>query len=94
MHEYAGRPVGVFVRTADGIRQIVQADPFPDAKGNQVTAILLEGDARQVMASEIKGQTDEQIIARQGALYVFYPSVGWPAPNYAYPALNMALRAT
>ena len=71
---YAGKPVGVFVRSALELERIVADNPFADAKGNQVTAILLNSDPAQMLGQGIKGQTDEEVIAGQGALYVHYPS--------------------
>lgn len=74
LQTFAGRPVGVFVRSAAELKHIVEANPFPQAKDNQVSAILLDTDAEQALSGEIKGQRDEVIIAGQGALYVHYPS--------------------
>ncbi len=74
LQTYAGKPVGVFVRTAGELAQIVSDNPFPDAKGNQVTAILLNEDPNKALDAGILHQADEQISAGQGVLYVHYPS--------------------
>lgn len=71
---YAGKPVGLFLRSAAQLQRIHSANPFPDAKGNQVTAILLDCDPKDAAQSEIRGQADEQIVACEDALYVHYPS--------------------
>lgn len=74
LHAYAGKPVGVFVRSPPELEQIVAANPFPEAKGNKVTAILLNTDPNEALTEGIKGQADEEIVAGQGGLYVHYPS--------------------
>src|ERR1700712_568072 len=42
MECYAGKPVGVMVRTATEIAAIAEANPFPQAPGNRVVVILLD----------------------------------------------------
>lgn len=71
---YAGKPVNVFVRSAAELKQIVEANPFPKAKGNQVSVILLDANAEDALRGDINGQNDEEIIAGSSVLYVHYPS--------------------
>src|SRR5947209_7925719 len=40
---YAGRAVGVLVRTASEIAEVFARNPFPDAPSNRTVAIFLDG---------------------------------------------------
>ncbi|MEP5153065.1 DUF1697 domain-containing protein [Planktotalea sp.] len=71
---YAGQAVPVFVRSAEQMQRILADNPFPNAAGNQVMAILLDTDPLKAAQSDIKGQNDEEIIAGESVLYVHYPS--------------------
>jgi len=42
MEHYAGKPVGVMVRTAAEMAAVRDANPWADAPGNRVTAIFLD----------------------------------------------------
>ncbi|WP_419808790.1 DUF1697 domain-containing protein [Sphingomonas sp.] len=42
LESYAGKPVGVMVRRAAEMAAVRDANPFPDAPGNRVVAILLD----------------------------------------------------
>ncbi|HEY1887027.1 MAG TPA: DUF1697 domain-containing protein, partial [Roseiarcus sp.] len=39
---YAGKPVGVIVRTAAEMAKVVALNPFPDRAANQTVAIFLD----------------------------------------------------
>ena len=39
---YAGKPVGVMVRTADEMGAVLAATPFPDAAPNRTLAVFLD----------------------------------------------------
>src|SRR5574337_1297395 len=41
LHDYAGKPVGVLIRSADEMARVQADNPFPDAPGNRVVAIFL-----------------------------------------------------
>jgi uncharacterized protein (DUF1697 family) len=40
--EYAGKPIGVVVRTAAEMRAVLKANPFPEAEGKYTYAIFLD----------------------------------------------------
>lgn len=42
MAAYAGKPVGVMVRSAAEMAAVAKANPWPDAPGNRVAAIFLD----------------------------------------------------
>ena len=71
---YAGKPVGVFVRSQAELTAIAVENPFADAAGDQVTAILLDDDPKGAIVRGVKGQKDEIIKAGTNVIYVHYPS--------------------
>jgi uncharacterized protein (DUF1697 family) len=70
---YAGRPVGVIVRTGAEMSKVVANNPFPDRAASQTVAIFLDLAPPPSVLKDIKGQTNEE--ARLGAreIYVHYP---------------------
>ncbi|MEL5991124.1 DUF1697 domain-containing protein [Microbacterium phosphatis] len=71
LRAYAGKPVGVMVRTAQEMSAIAGASPFPDAPGNQVTALFLDeapGDP------DTRHVADERIALGTREIWVHYPS--------------------
>ncbi len=56
---YAGKPVGVFVRTASEIRMILNKNPFPDKDPKYTVAIFLDRKPPQDALTQAVGQDDE-----------------------------------
>jgi len=73
MKSYAGKPVGVVVRTAAEMAKVAAANPFPDKAANFTVAIFLDRAPPPDALKEMKGRTNED--ARLGAreIYVHYP---------------------
>src|SRR5262245_13636563 len=42
LHAYAGKPVGVVIRTAEEIAAVLEANPFPKEPPNHTVAIFLD----------------------------------------------------
>lgn len=69
----AGRPVGVFLRTAAEMAEVLAQNPFPEAPGNRVTAIFLDDFASAATLEGITGQaSDEAIHVGYREIYVRY----------------------
>jgi uncharacterized protein (DUF1697 family) len=72
--DYAGKTVGVLVRSGSEMEAILAANPFADKEPNRTCAIFLDepptADALQNMA----GQQDEQVQLGRREFYVCYPS--------------------
>lgn len=69
---YAGKPVGVLVRTGQEMAQVLAGNPFPDAAPNRTVAIFLE-DAPLVRAlADVRHRKDEQIVLGAREIYVHY----------------------
>ena len=70
---FAGKPVDVFVRTADEMRSVCAANPFGDRPANRVMVIFL-AEAPTDALSSAAGLTDEVLRTGKRELYVFYPN--------------------
>ena len=76
---YAGKPVGVMVRTGAEMARIVADTPFPDAPGNKVVVMLLKAPPPADMMAGVKGQKDEVIVPGTREIYVHYPDGQGPS---------------
>jgi uncharacterized protein (DUF1697 family) len=73
LEAYAGKPVGVFVRTAKEMAAVRDNNPFANEPGNRVVAIFLEAAPHADALEGLKHQTTEVLKAGKRELYVFYP---------------------
>lgn len=72
LHGYAGKPVGVLVRSAAEMREVLDANPFADSPSNRVVAIFL-GDAPPADAlAQTKNRRNERIALGRREIYVDY----------------------
>ncbi|WP_375777675.1 DUF1697 domain-containing protein [Bradyrhizobium sp. ma5] len=74
LHAYAGKPVGVAVRSADEIAAVLKANPFPKAPPNTTVAIFLDEPPPKDALKDVKGQQDEQMRLGKREIYVAYGS--------------------
>lgn len=74
LQAYAGKPVGVVVRSADEITAVLKANPFPKAPPNYTVAIFLDEPPPKDALKDIKGQQDEQVRLGKREIYVAYGS--------------------
>ena len=72
LHAYAGKPVGVCVRTAAEMAAVRDDDPFPEAPRNRTVAIFLDAPPPPDAADHAVGQRDEQIALGLREIYVLY----------------------
>lgn len=86
MHDYAGKPVGVMVRTASEMAAIARANPFPKAPGNRVVAILLDEKPPKNAADEARHVDGEQIVLGKREIYVRYTDHGMGTSKLVIPA--------
>ena len=70
---YAGKPVGVLVRTAAEMAAILAANPFKEMPGNCTLAIFLDEAPPQDAAEKATGRVREEIRLGKRELYVYYP---------------------
>ena len=69
---YAGKPVGVMVRTAAEMAAVRDANPFPDAPGNRTVAIFLDEAPPAYALDHATGRLDEEMRLGAREVYVFY----------------------
>ena len=69
---YAGKPVGVLVRTAAEMARVLADNPFPEAPGNRVLAIFLDEAPPAGALDEIKHQKHERLACGTREIYVHY----------------------
>jgi len=69
---YAGKPVGVMVRTAAEMATVLASNPFADAPGNRVVAIFLDTQPPADALEMARGQRDEKVSLGVREVYVYY----------------------
>ena len=82
---FAGKPVGVIVRTADEMAAVLAANPFPDDAPNSTVAIFLDAAPPNDVLGSVRHQTTERIAAGVRELYVAY-GAGMGSSRLVIPA--------
>lgn len=72
LESYAGKAVGVQLRTADEMAAVLAANPFPHGAGNRVVAIFLDGAPPGDTLTRLRGQNGEQVVLGHREIYVHY----------------------
>jgi len=72
LRAYAGKPVGVIVRTAEEMAEVVDANPFPQAPRNWTVAIFLDAAPPAGTLEAMRGRNDEQVALGKREIYVAY----------------------
>ena len=69
---YAGNPVGVCVRSAAEMAQVLADNPFPKAAPNRTMAVFLDQAPPADTLAHIRGQQDEEIRLGRREIYIHY----------------------
>ncbi|MFH5776669.1 DUF1697 domain-containing protein, partial [Paracoccus sp. NGMCC 1.201697] len=69
-----GKPVGVILREAEELRQLIQENPFPTAAPNRVLVLFVEHDAPLDRDDIGKGRKDEEVAFGRHEVIIHYPS--------------------
>ncbi len=72
--DYAGKYVGVLVRTASEMRAVLNSNPFSGTPPNYTYAIFLDGPPPEDAIERAVGVGDEEIRLGRREIYVHYPS--------------------
>jgi uncharacterized protein (DUF1697 family) len=72
LRDYAGKPVGVIVRTAEEMAGVLKANPFPDAPPNWTVAIFLDGAPPADALETLRNREDEALHLGKREIYVAY----------------------
>lgn len=82
---YAGKPVGVIIRTAAQMAQVVRDCPFADALGNKAVVLFLPEPPPPDALADVSGVDGEEIAFGRRELYVHYVN-GQGRSKLAIPA--------
>lgn len=72
LQRYAGKPVGVLVRSGEEMAGVLAANPFADQPGNRVVAIFLDAPPPASALHDISGLKDERLALGRREIYVHY----------------------
>lgn len=70
--EYAGRPVGVLVRSGAEMAEVRDGNPFADAAPNRTVAIFLDQPPSSDLLDRISGRDGERVALGRREVYVDY----------------------
>lgn len=73
LERYAGKPVGVLVRTATEMDEVLAANPFGDQPGARVVAVFLDAAPPKDAVAAAKHLTNERVHVGKREFYVHYP---------------------
>ena len=85
LEAYAGKPVGVLVRSAADMAQVSADNPFPKLAPNRTVAIFLDRAPAAGALKDVRGQKDEKIKLGRREIYVHYGE-GMGSSKLAIPA--------
>lgn len=71
---YAGKPVGVVLRTASEMVAVLKANPFPEAEPKYTYAIFLDHRPPRDALDHAVGQSDEEMRLGDREIFVHYGS--------------------
>ncbi len=69
---YAGKPVGVVVRSAAEMHAVLAGNPFPKAPANRVVAVFLDSAPPKDTVAAVRGRKDEAIALGKREIYIHY----------------------
>lgn len=70
--KYAGKPVGVIMRTPKAMTAVCDSNPFPEAPGNRCVVLFLDGPPPADLQDTLKHQASERVAAGQREIYTHY----------------------
>ena len=72
--EYAGKPVGVILRTGAEMAAVLAANPFAHVASNRVVAYFLDAPPPPDWRDSIVGLNTEELAGDEREIYVHYPT--------------------
>ena len=73
LQDYAGRPVGVLVRSGEEVAAVLAANPYAERPPNLVHVTFLNEPPAVDALAGVSGRVNEEIAMGRRELYVFYP---------------------
>lgn len=86
MHAYAGKPVGVLVRTAREMAAVRDANPFADAPGNRVVAVFLDEAPPTDAIDQATNVNGEEMALGTREIFIRYTDHGMGESKLKIPA--------
>jgi uncharacterized protein (DUF1697 family) len=74
LQAYAGKPIGVVVRSASQMQAVLEANPFAEAEPRHTYAIFLDAPPPADALAHASGQNDEQMRLGDREIFVHYGS--------------------
>jgi uncharacterized protein (DUF1697 family) len=71
---YAGKTIGVFVRTASEMRTILKRNPFSDKEPKHTYSFFLDEKPPSDALDEVRGRDGEELRLGLREIYVYYPT--------------------
>ena len=72
LETYAGKPVGILIRTGTELAAVLANNPFSSAAPNQTVAIFLDAPPPADVLDTVSGQQTEEIAVGTREIYVHY----------------------
>jgi len=72
LESYAGKPVGVLVRSAAEMAQVLTDNPFPKMAPNRTMAVFLDRAPPADTLAGLRGQKDEEVRLGRREIYIHY----------------------
>ena len=69
---YAGKPLGVLVRSAEEMAQVSTDNPFPKLAPNRTMALFLDHAPPADVLATVRGRKDEEIRLGKREIYIHY----------------------
>lgn len=74
LEDYAGKAVGVMLRSAEEMQDALDANPFQEAEPSKVGVVFLDHAPPPDTMQTAKGQADEEIVLGAREIYIHFPS--------------------
>ena len=72
LEAHAGKPLGVLIRSAAEMAQVLADNPFPKLAPNRTMALFLDSPPPKDTLATVRGQKDEKIRLGRREIYIHY----------------------
>ncbi len=72
LQAFAGKPVGVVIRTAQEMEAVLKSNPFPKSPPNWTVAIFLDDPPPSDALDNVRGRQDEKVLLGKREIFVAY----------------------
>ena len=86
--DYAGKPMGVIIRTAREMAAVLAANPFPRAEPKHTYVVFLEAPPPRDALTSATGRVDEDMRLGKREIFIAYPT-GMGRSKLRIPAAKM-----